>query len=907
MAATRVYILAKELGVKSTAIVQKCQDEGLDVKNHMSTISAGLAATIREWFSEGAASGTAVESAEHVDLDTARKEAKKSRRKRSKKAQEQAAVDEALAAAEEAKQAEAAAEEAPAVAGQEPPPAEAVPETAVATEAPEGIVGAVEGAEAPAEGASQPAAAPDEAAEPSPEPTKAAEKPVEPPKEAIKPAGPQVVPKPAELRGPRVVRVERPDFVPAPPSGRAPRTPRQPAASESPAGRLTIGSGKPAGGAPGETEGRDKRKSKRRSPRRKGGRSADSGEKLREWREQDLLERSERLAAAGGGLRRRRASVSQKQAGARLALTGGKVEISEPITVKSLSAATGIKSAAIIKKLMGMGTMATINQLVDNDTAELIASEYEIELVIQHAKTAEEEMVEQLQARPAGQQTPRAPVVTFLGHVDHGKTSLLDHIRQTSVAPGEAGGITKHIGAYRYDAGNNHVVFLDTPGHQAFTAMRARGANMTDVVVLVVAADDGVMPQTEEAISHARAAGVPIVVALNKIDLPNANVNRVMGQLAEHDLQPQEWGGETEVIQTSAATGEGMDKLVETLSLEAEILELTADESAAATGYVVEARVDTGRGILATLLVRDGTLKVGDVIVAGRSFGRVRQIVDSHGKPADQVGPATPVEITGLDEMPDAGDRFYVIEDIDQARAVAEDRRRRSREAELAVAPKRSLQDLLSQIEAGEANELPLIIKADVQGSIEALRGQLEKLNTDEVRVNILHTAVGGISTGDVSLAEASDAIIIGFNVVADANARELAEKSKVEIRLYRVIYDIVEDVRKALEEGLEPEIREETLGRAQIRQLFKVSRVGTIAGCIVSEGTISRNAKLRIIRDNVVIEDERGLDSLRRVKDDVREVRSGLECGLKITGYDDLKEGDVLEFYRQVEVTRRL
>jgi translation initiation factor IF-2 len=427
--------------------------------------------------------------------------------------------------------------------------------------------------------------------------------------------------------------------------------------------------------------------------------------------------------------------------------------------------------------------------------------------------------------------------------------------------------------------------------------------------VLVVAADDGVMPQTVEAINHAKAAGVPIVVALNKIDVPNANVNRALGQLAEHGLQPRQWGGETEVIETSAINGDGMDTLVETLSLEAELLELQAEYDAPASGYVIEGEMDPGRGVVARLLVLNGTLKVGDPLICGNSAGRVRQILDDRARSVEQTGPATPVEVTGLDSVPNAGDRFYVTDDIDQARTVAEHRVDQKREKELALgsSPAKTLENLFSQIEAGQTDELTLIVKADVQGSLEALRGQLEKLSHEEIRVNVLHAGVGGVNTGDVTLAEASNAMIIAFNVVADASARRLAESKNVEIRNYRVIYDITEDIRKLLEEGLAPEIREETLGRAEIRQVFKSSKVGNVAGCMVTDGVVQRNALVRITRDNVVVEDGRQLDSLRRYKDDVREVRAGMECGLVVAGYDDVKEGDILEFYKQVEVARTL
>jgi len=904
--ATRVFEIARELDVTSKQVLEKCRAEGLDIKNHMSSVSAGLEATIREWFSE-AQSATAVETTKHVNIAKAREEARKQRRRRKNKAEgapggvEEASAETQVAVAEAPPtetpvEAEAAADQTPTAEAPpetkedqtvstdetqaEAPPAEA-PEQLEPQAPPEGETPGEEQAEAPA--------APTEPEKP--------EEPEEPP-ETVKPAGPQVVPKPARLKGPRVVRVERPDF------GTLQRRPKP-----SPRADLAKEAQPPADkkGKPGTARDEERRgkKFKRRSPRRRGGRSADSGEKLREWRNQDLLERSERLAAAGGGLRRRRASVSRGRR--QLSAKMGKIEIAEPITIKSFSAATGIRSAQIIKRLMSEGVMATINQVIGRELAEAVAMDYDIELVVERARSVEEELLEKLQARGSGQMHTRAPVVTFLGHVDHGKTSLLDRIRNTAVAEGEAGGITQHMGAYRYDKDDVQVVFLDTPGHEAFTAMRARGANMTDVVVLVVAADDGVMPQTVEAINHARAAKVPIVVALNKIDLPNANVQRALGQLAERDLQPREWGGDVEVIRTSATTGEGIENLVELLSLEAELLELKAETDAPASGFVIEAEMNPGRGVLARLLIRNGTLKVGDMLLAGKGFGRVRQILDDRGRSVEQSGPATPVEVSGLDEVPDAGDRFYVTENIDQARRITEERRHEARMEELAAVQPKTLEDIFSRISAGQANVLPVIVKADVQGSVEALIGSLNKLGTDEVSVNVLHSGVGGISAGDVTLAEASEAMVIGFNVVPDASARQQAEEHGVRVRLYRVIYDIIEDIRKAMEEGLAPEIREETLGRAEIRQTFKVSRVGTVAGCFVTDGIAARNAHVRIIRDSIVVEDDRSLESLRRFKDDAREVRAGLECGLKIAGYDDVKEGDVLEFYQQVEVARTL
>ncbi|MCJ7543606.1 MAG: translation initiation factor IF-2 [Phycisphaerae bacterium] len=883
--AARVFELAHQIGVTSKQILAKCRAEGLDIKNHMTALSAGLEATIREWFSEGA-HATAVETAEQVDLTTAREEASKARHRRKRpEAKEKPAEEAAPAAVAEAPAAVEPAGVAPAAPPVEPaPPPPPLAEPRVAAEA---------APEAP------------EAEEGEPGQRRRPRPWRRPPPTPVKPAGPQVVPKPAAMKGPRVVRVEKPELM----LGRGPRAPGPgPVAPPAP---VTVGGrhgGKLLVPEVGEDEEVDKKKGKRRSPRRRGGRTADSGERLVEWRDQDLAERSQRLAAATGGtLRRHRAGLVAKPTEMHIGYRAGPVEIEEPITVKSLAAATGIKAADLLRKLMELGVMATVNQVLERDAAEAAVVDHHLELVIKQPWSGENDLRELLESRAKGELAPRAPVVTFLGHVDHGKTSLLDRIRNAAVAAGEAGGITQHIGAYRYDVGGKRVVFLDTPGHEAFTAMRARGANMTDVVVLVVAADDGVMPQTVEAISHARAAGVPIVIALNKIDMPNANATRAIGQLAEHNLVSREWGGNVEVIQTSAVTGAGIDKLLETLSLEAELLELRAEKDAPAEGFVIEAQMSPTMGVIARLLVRNGSLKVGDMLLAGAGFGRVRQMSDDRGRSLDEAGPSTPVEVAWLDDVPQAGDRFCVLPDLDLARLVAEERRAGARTESLSAGRKVTLETLLSQIQAGQRHELAAIVKADVQGSLEALKGSLGKLSTDEVHLNLMHTGVGGISTGDVTLAEASGAIIVGFNVVPDAAARQLAESPGVDIRLYRVIYDLLEDVRKALAEGLAPEIREEVIGHAQVRAIFKISRVGTVAGCYITDGLVSRNASVRITRNNIVIEDGRSLASLRRFKDDVREVRAGMECGLKIEGYDDVKESDGLEFYQQVEVARQL
>ncbi|HPS51917.1 MAG TPA: translation initiation factor IF-2 [Phycisphaerae bacterium] len=905
MAKKRIHELAKELNVTSKAIIDKCAAEGLDdiVKTASSGISAGLEETIRDWFSEGISDveSTAVETSDRVDIEKAHEEAQKTRRRGKKEDEESQAVAE-----------EQTGEEIPAAAEQ---PTEQIETIAEVKEEvpPQPTTAVVTAQEQPAE---QPTTAPEPIQQESPKQQPAAtdEKPAaaERPQKrgkTVKPAGPMLIPKPAQLKGPRVVRMEQPDYAPKP-QGRFTPARSTYGAPHAPAMDLSL-ERKIA-----ENDEQKRKTNKRRSPRRKGKTNAEvTTEQLREWRNVDLIERAERIADAGHTLRRHRPSSGTKRPGqsgqsTTAATKSNKVEIQEPITIKDISAATGIKASDMIKKLMQSGMLVTINQVLSTEKAEELMIEYGVELVIAKAKSEEEELIEQLESRPKTKLTSRSPVVTFLGHVDHGKTSLLDYLRKSSVAAGEAGGITQAIGAYRHEMeGGRYVVFLDTPGHEAFTAMRARGANMTDVVVLVVAADDGVMPQTIEAISHAKAAGVPIVVALNKIDVPNANPQRAMSQLADQGLNPREWGGDVEVIQTSAIKGTGMADLLEVLLLEAELLELKAEKEAPASGYVVEARMDPGRGVVATLLNINGTLKVGDTILCGKGYGRVRQIYDDKGKTLDFAGPANPVAITGLDEVPEAGDKFYVVDDLEKAREVAEQRRTETRNKELAATAKtpRSLEELLGKINEGEIVELPIILKADVQGSIEAIVGTLKKLGSSETRLNIIHAGVGGISSGDVMLAEASNAVIIGFNVVADTVARKLAEQKGVDIRTYRVIYDIVEDMTLALEKGLAPEMREEELGQAEIRQLFRISRVGTIAGCYVTEGLVSRNAKVRIIRDSVVIEDGRDVDSLKRLKDDAREVKAGLECGIKIKGYDDLKESDILAFYRNVEVARKL
>ena len=584
-------------------------------------------------------------------------------------------------------------------------------------------------------------------------------------------------------------------------------------------------------------------------------------------------------------------------------------ELVTPVTVKDFSLALGIRASQIIGKLMQIGVMANINQVLNQEMVEMLASQFGVKVTLKTPKDISAEFLEEQKKveDKAEDLTLRAPVVTFMGHVDHGKTSLLDAIRQANVVATESGGITQHIGAYRVKTPNGKsVVFLDTPGHEAFTSMRARGANVTDVVVLVVAADDGVMPQTEEAINHARAAEVPMVVAVNKVDKPNANVLRVRQQLASMGLQPEDWGGQTVFVETSATTKKGLDELVEMLSLEAELLELKANRNRLAEGTVLEARVSEGRGSTATVLVQNGTLHVGDAVLCGKTYGRVRAIYDDRGEETKEAGPSMPVTVLGLSEMPEAGDRLFAVADLAQAKEVGEARARKTRQAEVVERAPVTLENLFAQIEIGRLKELRIILKADVKGSAEVLRKSIEEVSTAEVKVNILHSAVGGINESDVLLAHASDAIVIGFHVAPDERARKVAEDKGVEIRLYQVIYQVIEDVRKALEGLLEPERKEVVDGHLEVRETFKVSRVGTIAGCYVTDGVIPRNATLRLYRDGVLVYQGK-IETLRRFKDDVREVRAGFECGLKIANFDDVKVGDKVEALHVEELARKL
>ena len=572
------------------------------------------------------------------------------------------------------------------------------------------------------------------------------------------------------------------------------------------------------------------------------------------------------------------------------------IKIPDEITVGELASRLKVQAAEIIKRLMSVGVMASISDVIDYDTAALVAMEIGAKVEKEVFVTIEERLFEPEEDKDEDL-VKRSPIVVVMGHVDHGKTSLLDAIRKTNVTTGEAGGITQHIGAYQVRINGEAITFLDTPGHEAFTAMRARGAQITDIAVLVVAADDGIMPQTVEAINHAKAANVSIIVAINKIDKPTANPDKVKQELTEYGLVPEEWGGDVICVPVSAKTGENIDTLLEMINLVAEVQELKANPNRMATGTVIEARLDKGRGPVATMLVQNGTLHTGDVIIAGAALGRVRVMLDDRGNRIQAAGPSMPVEITGLAEVPAAGDTFHAVEDERLAKELVEQRKQEAKEEQFSAYRKVTLDNLFSQISEGEMKELPIIVKADVQGSVEAVKQSLEKISNEEVRVKVIHGAVGAVSESDVMLANASNAIIVGFNVRPDPVAKEMAEREDVEIRLYRIIYDAINEITDAMKGMLAPKYRDVDLGRAEVRQVYKISSVGTVAGCYVLDGKLARNAKIRVVRDGIVVaEDE--MSSLKRFKDDAKEVAKGYECGVTLEKFADIKEGDIFEAY---------
>ncbi len=683
-------------------------------------------------------------------------------------------------------------------------------------------------------------------------------------------------------------RPPRPDTRSARPDPRAPRPdglgPRAPRPDAPPASRPPIG-GAAAGPPPGGGAAAGRHRPQRGVPQGKRRRVVIDSQAARQPRE-----------------KQQRSAPQHREQRPVAPRPTGPVTVPSGVAVKDLAEKLGVSAAEIIKLMFQLGEMVTITQSLTDDAVELIGSELGREITLQHAEDEVEE--QEFEDAPEDLQ-PRAPVVTIMGHVDHGKTTLLDAIRHTSVASGEAGGITQHIGAYQVALGDRKVTFLDTPGHEAFTALRARGAKVTDVAVLVVAADDGVMPQTIEAMDHAKAAEVPIVVAVNKIDKPDANPTRVRQELVTHGLQPEEWGGQTVFVDVSAKQKDGLDNLLEMLLLQADVLELKANPNAEASGPIIESRLDVGRGAVATMLVQRGTLHDRDAIVAGDAWGTVRVLFDEHGERLHEAGPATPVEILGFDKPPPAGEICRVVDSERTARHMAQKRAARLRAESLARRSKSvSLEDLFNRMQVDGLQELNLIIKADVNGSVEAAQQELQKLKHDEVAVRVIHTGLGGITESDVMLAAASKAIVVGFNVRPNADAKAAADREGVDIRTYRVIYQLTQDIENALIGMLRPREEEEVLGTAEVRALFKVSRLGTIAGCMVTGGTITRSAKIRVLREGAIIWDG-GIDSLKHLKDDVREVRDGFECGILLAGYNDLREGDVLEAYTSKLIER--
>ncbi len=842
-ATNRVHKIAKELGVTSKDIIAKCESEGIpNIKTYQSAVSAGLEATIKEWFSEAGEKSTAVETAEKVDISKVKAKAK---RKTKKKVISKATKEKTPNSADDSSPAKANESE------------KVIPQGRVM--------------DAPVK---------------------------------------------AKMAGPRVIRIEKPEPEPKP---------RQPRRRPGPAPQGGSGVRLPQQAPPPQDDSGRGRKNKRkdsgaqRQPER-GSRTQNSSQDRSDsnWRKQDLLERENRLRRSGGFFRQARRDSQKRDSkpairAKTLKQTGGKVSIAEPISIKELSLVTGIKAKEILKKLVLSGVMVTVNDNIETEQAVEMMMEWGIELDVTEQQSAEEVIAESFSTRELVDEQPRSPVVTILGHVDHGKTSLLDKIRSANVADGEAGGITQATSAFcvPVKAGETErlVTFIDTPGHEAFTEMRARGAKVTDIVVLVVAADDGVMPQTIESNNHAKSAGVQIVVALNKIDKEQAtddNIQRILGQLAEHELNSVDWGGTTEVVRTSAIQETGIQDLLEILDYQAELLELKADFGGNAEGSVIEAHIAEGRGPVANILVQQGKLKKGDFVVAGKGFGRIRALINEHGKQVDEAGPSTPLQILGLSEVPEAGDKIYAVKSLKAAESAAKERTQQERELSLSR-EKVTLDNIFDQMKSADLRELPVIVKGDVQGSLETLRSTIGKIGNDEAAIAIKHSAVGGINESDVNLAEACGGIIVGFNVTSSSKARRLAEQKGVEIRYYEVIYNLIDDLKSALEGLLDPEIKLEVLGHAEVREVFTVSKIGMIAGCYVTDGSIERHQQIRVTRDGIVVESDRRLDQLKRFKDDAKEVKSGQECGMNIEAYSDIKVGDVIECYKSTEVKRTL
>jgi translation initiation factor IF-2 len=963
----RVYEVAQQLGIDNKELMARLADMGKEVKNHMAVIddadvkalTAPAQTTHKEVSSQEEVRvkptlirrrAKAVEPAPEAPQAEAAAEAEAEKQEAPKEAAPAVKVEAEAAPApkpakpepvrariiEAAPAPKPAPAQAAAPAAEKPAPAPAAaapsapapaPETAARAEAEEAkpAVKPAPKAEAPAAPAAPKAEAPAAAAAPAvpAEPERATATkarilgrveipiPQQRPerREYQRPAGERPAPRPGMPRGVERPGTERPAARPGErPAGRPGERPMPSRGPERPA---PLGPVEPV---PGD----DRRKGRKGPPApaapteygkpgKKGGPAAGKGKK-EAFKKPDILDKRERVFEPGPRAKGKKGRVEKVQIGKKTEITVPKaikriIKISESITVGELAKRMGIKATDLIRALMKMGVMATINHPLDFDTATILATDfgYEIENVAL-------DVDEILEAEPDAPETlvKRPPVVTIMGHVDHGKTSLLDAIRETNVIAGEAGGITQHIGAYDVELNGRKITFLDTPGHEAFTAMRARGAKVTDIVILVVAADDGVMPQTREAINHSKAAGVPIIIAINKIDKPDANAARVKQELMEFGLVSEEWGGDTIFVEVSAKKRINLESLLEMVLLQADVLELKANPEKAARGTIVEAKLDKGRGPVATVLVTEGTLKGGDYFVAGVHYGRVRAMQNNRGEKVVSAGPAMPVEVIGFNGVPDAGDVFVALPDEKQAKEIATHRQIKLREAELAKHSKLSLEQLYEKIQKGEVKDLNAIVKGDVQGSVEAVAESLRKLSTQAVRLNVLHASVGAITETDVNLASASNAIILGFNVRPEVKAAALAEKEGVDVRLYSIIYDAVDDIKKAMEGLLEPTFKEKPLGRAEIRETFSVPKHGMVAGSYVTDGKIVRNAQVRLLRDNVVIYEGK-LSSLRRFKDDVKDVSTGYECGISLENYNDIKIGDIIECFEMEKVATKL
>ena len=916
----RITQVAKDLGIPTKDIIEKCISEGIEgVTTPQASIPIGLAETIKEWFG-GSGSTTGAEIAASVDVVGIRERVQKAAPKKKKVAGDAPPSDAPISVTETSVAASASA-----VTIEEPIASidiaakqlsAAASSVKAKVQSSDGIDGGTSVVDAPV-------------APPKPVAPVLPPKPVVvvPPPKPFVPAPMNVPTRPVRARptsqvldqptktslsGPKVIRVEAADNIAAP----RPRTGGQFGTNRPPMGRTggpSVGTGAGAGAGAGDPANRrgalppskrrpsDAGRTGRADPARDGSRS-----------NKDIEERASRIGQADGFFRKHRTSTRPShspQGRAVVAKPQGPVHVPNPVSVKELSELTGVKMAELMKKSLLAGNPITINTALDGDQSMELMMAFNIEIEIDEAKTASDEIEERFAARTRSDERSRPAVVTILGHVDHGKTTLLDRIRSTNVAAGEAGGITQSTRAFQVEvkAGDQPrmITFIDTPGHEAFTAMRARGAKVTDIVILVIDAVDGLMPQTIESINHIKAAKVSVIVALNKIDRPEfdeKNLQRIYGELAKNDLNPVPWGGSVEVALVSGLKGTGLPELLETIALQADVLDLKADWGGHAQGSVLEARMEEGRGPVAQLLVQEGCLKRGDFVVVGRAFGRVRDIVSDRNERITSAEPTAAVAISGIDMIPDAGDKFYVVESLAAAEQAAIERRAFERDRELS-APKVTLDNIFETMAKSKKKELPLIVKGDVQGSVETLKVVLGRIKAEDVSISIKHAGVGGINESDVELAATTGAVIVGFNVTSNAKSRQLAEVRKIDIRLYEVIYQLTDDMDKAVRGLLEPEIKLQVLGHADVRAVFKITKVGAIAGCYVTDGVIERNAQIRVTRDGIVVEKDRRLEQLKRFKEDAKEVRSGNECGMKINGYDDIREGDVLECYRTITV----